>query len=664
MLAVVGTVYVATEDLDQSDAATYTYNWYVGTVYQENVVLVTTSNAYIASWIGINNNYTGDLSIRQYDSGSLTNGFTLYSMSGAAPTTSDIGTYTLTLQYKVYHTDTKTYDDYVSITISITINAAPVIDTPTTLYLYYNANGGSGAPATQSITSTSTAKTFTLSLTVPTRDGYNWGGWNISSSGAYTQYSPGGSISISSNTTLYAVWHLDSSTVTTVEYTFTSNISHCTCTVSSNLSVPTNNGLFGVHIVADEGYSEPTTISVTFGGTAVTTASYSYGNYTYYALFSIQPGYCTGNVIISGSALEAEDYYTYTLLYSANGGSGTIPDPQTARVANQSYTFTVDTAATMAKIGYKFLGWGFTSESTTVMDTVTLMNTSSTKMIYAVYEAIKVTFDSQGGSDVDPIVAETGTITEPDEPTREGYTFAGWFIDAGCTDGNQFDFATIITEPMTLYALWYRATAPVASFTYVVDGLLVIFTDTSVAPDSWQWSFADTKTSMSQSPAHTYSAIGSYTVTLTISNSYNGGTTNSYAAAVSITDATIKYAVVFDSDGGTSINTITVVSGSSIVKPVDPTYIGHIFCGWYDLSVTGEETFDFSTPITANTTLTAGWVEGETPAPVTDNVLLYAVIVFVLIGVACLFGTVLHPILGIVGIFDLIACALIYFLVI
>jgi chitodextrinase len=62
-----------------------------------------------------------------------------------------------------------------------------------------------------------------------------------------------------------------------------------------------------------------------------------------------------------------------------------------------------------------------------------------------------------------------------------------------------------------------------ASFTFVLvspTGRSVNFTDTSQHhPTSWLWNFGDGQTSTQENPAHTYGAAGSYTVTLTVSNS-------------------------------------------------------------------------------------------------------------------------------------------------
>ena len=83
--------------------------------------------------------------------------------------------------------------------------------------LAYNANGGSGAPSNQtgSNTGTSPYYTFTVSSTTPTRTGYTFLGWSTSSSATSATYTGGGSITVTSSgtTTLYAVWKVNTYTV-------------------------------------------------------------------------------------------------------------------------------------------------------------------------------------------------------------------------------------------------------------------------------------------------------------------------------------------------------------------------------------------------------------------------------------------------------------------
>lgn len=63
-----------------------------------------------------------------------------------------------------------------------------------------------------------------------------------------------------------------------------------------------------------------------------------------------------------------------------------------------------------------------------------------------------VLFDTNGGSALASIkVEENGTITKPQDPTREGYKFAGWQLD-----GKDFDFSTKVTKNVTLTAKWEK----------------------------------------------------------------------------------------------------------------------------------------------------------------------------------------------------------------
>ena len=61
-----------------------------------------------------------------------------------------------------------------------------------------------------------------------------------------------------------------------------------------------------------------------------------------------------------------------------------------------------------------------------------------------------VTFDSDGGTEVvQQIVVYGGVATEPTAPTKEGYTFGGWY-----SGETVYDFATAVKADLTLTAHW------------------------------------------------------------------------------------------------------------------------------------------------------------------------------------------------------------------
>ncbi len=99
------------------------------------------------------------------------------------------------------------------------------------------------------------------------------------------------------------------------------------------------------------------------------------------------------------------------------------------------------------------------------------------KSYYWAFYVRKVTFDSQGGSAVEPQLvwhdstnAVKCTVTEPAVPTRTGYRFDGWYTDAACTADNKFNFDTQLRADTTLYAKWTAETYEVCWKYTMPDG--------------------------------------------------------------------------------------------------------------------------------------------------------------------------------------------------
>jgi len=75
-------------------------------------------------------------------------------------------------------------------------------------------------------------------------------------------------------------------------------------------------------------------------------------------------------------------------------------------------------------------------------------------------EQFVVTFDSNGGTIVESQTVEKGEkATIPVDPTKDGYTFDGWYINLD--DENEFDFSTPITKNITLEAKWVQGSGNV-----------------------------------------------------------------------------------------------------------------------------------------------------------------------------------------------------------
>ena len=106
---------------------------------------------------------------------------------------------------------------------------------------------------------------------------------------------------------------------------------------------------------------------------------------------------------------------------------------------------------------------------------IVLKSGDDVSWVYEVPEAPvthTVTFDAGEGSAVAAQKVEDGkAAAKPDDPTREGYTFAGWYSDSERTQA--YDFSTPVSGDVTLYAKWTKNAAKqitVSATLYGVDG--------------------------------------------------------------------------------------------------------------------------------------------------------------------------------------------------
>jgi uncharacterized repeat protein (TIGR02543 family) len=143
---------------------------------------------------------------------------------------------------------------------------------------------------------------------------------------------------------------------------------------------------------------------------------------------------------------------TYTVSFESNGGSAV------ADITGIFENAFITAPANPTKDGYTFEGWfkeaGFVNAWNFATDTVTGNTT-----LYAKWEEIPavtftVTFESNGGNAIDPVVIGEGlVITAPATPVKDGFVFVGWFKEVELTNLWDFDVDTV-TANITLYAKW------------------------------------------------------------------------------------------------------------------------------------------------------------------------------------------------------------------
>lgn len=95
----------------------------------------------------------------------------------------------------------------------------------------------------------------------------------------------------------------------------------------------------------------------------------------------------------------------------------------------------------------------------------------------------------------------------------------------------------------------------------------------------------------------------------------DGQEMNEKEVCVDVTPATVNYTVSFNTNGGPAIADQTVESGQTATMPIAPTKDGYVFIMWYTTDDTVE--FEFTTAITADTTINAYW--NEEVAELTDE---------------------------------------------
>ncbi len=154
----------------------------------------------------------------------------------------------------------------------------------------------------------------------------------------------------------------------------------------------------------------------------------------------------------------------YTVTLDANDGFFTLQDGTTQEIGYKDVTYgsPVGEMWTPTREGYTFAGWKDEYGYDVTADTIYLIEGDST--FYAQWEpefkTYTVTFDLNyegAAAATTEEVREGQTVTEPADPSREGYTFTGWSTTKDGTSG-LYNFSSPVNEDVTLYAQWEKDT--------------------------------------------------------------------------------------------------------------------------------------------------------------------------------------------------------------
>ena len=335
----------------------------------------------------------------------------------------------------------------------------------------FDVDGGSVDVASESIVH---GGTFTFPAYSGVKEGYDFAGWKVGD----VAYSAGDTIEVPSDITVKAVWTIRQYTVI-----FDSGIDAQTVDHGQKAIRPEDPVRAGYKFVrwtldgSEYDFDTPIignislvaewdaiTYTVTFdsnGGSSVVSQIVNYGGKAVAPSDPTRSGYTFVRWALNGSAFDFDTILTgditlvavwnanstvvpsdtyYTVTFDSNGGS----DVSSKRVIEGGKVTEPDDPV---REGYTFIGWFIDGTeydfSSVVRSNITLV---------AQWDAITYTvaFDTDGGSAVDlQTVPHGGKVSMPQDPVKEGYTFAGWFIG-----DSEYDPDAVVTADINITAHW------------------------------------------------------------------------------------------------------------------------------------------------------------------------------------------------------------------
>ncbi len=155
-----------------------------------------------------------------------------------------------------------------------------------------------------------------------------------------------------------------------------------------------------------------------------------------------------------------ENTVTYAVKYDANGGENAPKEQTKTKGKELVLSTTVPT-----KEGYKFVNWNTKKDGTgTSYNAGAKYTTEASVTLYAQYEKelneeetkYTITFYTNDGTTEKStkVVNKGNKVVKPEDPTREGYTFDGWYDKK--ENGKEYDFTKEVTSDISLYAYWSK----------------------------------------------------------------------------------------------------------------------------------------------------------------------------------------------------------------
>ena len=343
--------------------------------------------------------------------------------------------------------------------------------------------------------------------------------------------------------------------------------------------------------------------------TTVTAAAKSYDNFTY---DSTVPGtVASGNIAGDGSLVLKLFYtrntYDYTVRHIKQLPDGTY-DEANAEVETLSGKFEA-----LAAVTAKDYGSHYPTNDAGTKQNIKIEKNLTIDVKYDL-DNHTLTFETNGGSAIDPVTVRHGNaVARPADPTKDKYTFIGWYVDPEFSA--EYDFATVLEADKTIYAKFELTSTPIGDI-YVRYDVLHI----KQLPDgSYDLANAEVEHLSAKKDTTVTAVVKDYRATHHINvNStlskltdtaiqpYPGADGKPVYTILSVYYDLDFHTLTFDTMGGSRIDPVTVRHGNAVAKPKDPVNGGYIFDGWYT-DKTYRTPYNFATVLTQDTTIYAKW---------------------------------------------------------
>ena len=522
-----------------------------------------------------------------------------------------------------------------SVTLTADTTRYAVWRKSTTYTLSYNCNGGSGAPSSGSCTAYAYNGGSFGSCSVNLASGCSFSGWTFNnwstSSSATSGTAPGNTVSISGNTTYYALWKKS--------VTVTFNANGCTtaaATATGNLYNGATSGCFTVpSATLKSGWSD-LDASTSSGATTGTA-----------------PGNSLCNISVASSGNTGTAYYvcnkTVTVTFNANGCTS----------AAGSATLNLHNGATSGSVAVPShttnSGWTDTTGTSVTLSVPSANTTASTNFTCKKEATRTLTYYANGGSG--SMTSSTCTDTavnggafpgcsvslKSNGFTYSGWTFNGWGTASSSTSGSSAGTSVTLTANASRYATWKKdvtrtlsyncnggggATGSSSCTATVYNGgdtgsCSVSLASNGCTKSNWTFNgWGTASSSTSGSSAGTSVTIGANTTryatwkkTATITFNANGCTTAAATATATLYNGATSVSVTVPSHTMNTNWTDTTGSTKTVTVGADATTATTYFTCSKAVTVTFNANGCTTAAATATLTLTNGATSGVVTVP-------------------------------------------------